>query len=146
MANPLSPLNGQNQSMDYLVTDAGVAKLRRGVGSYAPTGAADGSADTSVRTSPATTSTRTSVAGAASDTLLLAANVDRKGATITNDSSAMLYVALGTAAATTSDYTVTLVGSSGAPFAYYEVPFAWADEIRGIWASATGHARITELT
>ena len=49
MPNPNSPLNGQSQSLDYLITDAGVAKLRRGVGGYAPTGAADGSADTSVQ-------------------------------------------------------------------------------------------------
>ena len=49
MANPLSPANGQGQSLDYLITDAGVAKLRRGVGGYAPVGAADGSADTSVQ-------------------------------------------------------------------------------------------------
>jgi hypothetical protein len=49
MPNPLSPLNGQIQSLDYLITDAGDAKLRRGVGDYAPIGAANGSADTAVQ-------------------------------------------------------------------------------------------------
>lgn len=49
MANPLSPQNGEGQSLDYLITDAGVAKLKRGVGGYSPTGAADGSADTAVQ-------------------------------------------------------------------------------------------------
>ena len=49
MPNPNSPANGNGQSLDYLITDAGVAKLKRGVGGYAPTGAVDGSADTSVQ-------------------------------------------------------------------------------------------------
>ena len=49
MPNPASPLNAANQSLPYLITDAGVAKIARGVGGYAPTGAADGSADTSVQ-------------------------------------------------------------------------------------------------
>jgi len=30
--------------------------------------------------------------------------------------------------------------------AYYEVPFGYTGALKGIWASATGAARITELT
>lgn len=95
-------------------------------------------------TSRATTPTQTSVAGSASSVSLLAANNARKGAVITNDSSAVLYIKLGTTASTTS-YTVTLAGSASAPFSSYEVPFGYVGAIDGIWASATGNARITEI-
>ncbi len=92
-----------------------------------------------------TTPAQTSVAGSATSVSLLAANNARKGATITNDSSAVMYLKLGATASTTS-YTATLAGSTGAPFAYYEVPFGYVGAIDAIWASATGNARITELT
>lgn len=95
-------------------------------------------------TQRATTPTLTSVAASASSVSLLAANNARKGATITNDSSAVLYIKLGATASTTS-YTVTLAGAAGAPFSYYEVPFGYVGAIDGIWASATGNARITEI-
>lgn len=104
--------------------------------------AADRSLLTATR---ATTPSQSSVASSASNVTLLAASNSRKGATITNDSSAVLYIKLGATASTTS-YTVTLAGSASAPFAYYEVPFGYVGIIDGIWASATGNARITELT
>jgi hypothetical protein len=87
----------------------------------------------------ATTPTQTSVAGSASSVSLLAANNARKGATITNDSTAILYVKLGATASVTS-YTVKMQTD-----AYYEVPFGYVGAIDGIWASATGNARITEI-
>lgn len=93
----------------------------------------------------AQTSSTTSVASSASNVTILAANNARKGATITNDSSVVLYIKLGTTASTSS-YTVVLAGAVAAPFAYYEVPFGYVGIIDGIWASATGNARITELT
>lgn len=96
-------------------------------------------------TERSTTPTQTSVAASASSVSLLAANNSRKGATITNDSSAVLYLKLGSTASTTS-YTTTLAGNASAPFAYYEVPFGYVGAIDGIWASATGNARITEIT
>jgi hypothetical protein len=92
------------------------------------------------------TGTVSSVAGSASSVTLLAANAARKGATVTNDSSALLYVKLAASAASTSSYTVVLAGAAAAPFSYMEVPFSYTGEIRGIWASATGNARVTELT
>ncbi len=87
-----------------------------------------------------TTPAQTSVAGSASSVSLLASNASRLGATIFNDSSAILYLKLGTTASTTS-YTAQLASN-----AYYEVPFNYTGAIDGIWASATGNARITELT
>lgn len=89
------------------------------------------------------TATRTQVADTDSDTLILAANTSRVGATVQNDSSATLFLGLGTATVTATDYTVKLVQN-----AYYEVPSKFNGQIRGIWASdpGDGAARITELT
>lgn len=91
----------------------------------------------------ADTAARTQVADSAADVQLLAANAARLGASIQNDSSAVLFVGLGAAAATSTNYTVRLVQN-----AYYEVPFNYTGEIRGIWASDPndGAARITEIT
>lgn len=88
-----------------------------------------------------TTATTTSVNDTATSTTLLAANANRLGATIHNDSTAALYVKLGTTASAT-DFTVKMAADS-----YYEVPFGYTGRIDGIWASdASGAARITELT
>lgn len=87
----------------------------------------------------AATPAQSSVAGSASSVSLLAANADRRGASITNDSTALLYLKLGTTASTTS-YTVKMAAG-----ALYEVPFGYTGAIDGIWASATGNARITEV-
>jgi hypothetical protein len=89
----------------------------------------------------ASTNTRSSIAGAAVDTLILATNTSRLGATVFNDSTAILYLSLGTAAASTTDFTLKMSAAS-----YYEVPFGYTGQIRGIWASATGSARVGELT
>lgn len=92
------------------------------------------------RQATAATATLSNVAGSATSVTLLALNTARKGATINNDSSAILYVKFGTTASTTS-FTVKMVAES-----YYEVPFGYTGRIDGIWASATGSARVTELT
>lgn len=77
---------------------------------------------------------------------LIAANAARKGATIYNDSSALLYVKLGSAASTTS-FSVLLAGNGGGIGGFYEIPFGYTGIITGIWASdAGGSARVTELT
>ena len=87
------------------------------------------------------TATLTNVNDSASSVTLLSANSARKGATIHNDSTAILYVKFGTTASTTS-YTVKMVAD-----AYYEVPFDYTGRIDGIWASdASGAARVTEIS
>lgn len=85
------------------------------------------------------TATHANVAGATSSTSLLAANAARKGAAIFNDSTSVLYVKLGFGASSTS-FAVKMEAG-----AYYEVPFGFTGLITGIWASATGSARVTEL-
>lgn len=91
------------------------------------------------RSSTATTS---QVSDAASSTQLLAANTSRIGATVYNDSAAILYVKCGTTASTT-DYTAQLP-----PGGYWESPFGYTGRIDGLWEfdSNSGAARITEYT
>lgn len=86
------------------------------------------------------TATLSNVSGSASSVTLLSSNISRKGATIWNNSTAILYVKFGSTASATS-CTVKMVAD-----AYYEVPFGYTGIITGIWASATGNARVTELS
>lgn len=85
-------------------------------------------------------SATTSVSGSTSTVTLLAINANRLGATVFNESVAVLYLKLGVSASATS-YAVRMV-----PYSYYEVPFNYYARIDGIWTSATGSARVTELT
>lgn len=82
------------------------------------------------------------MSSSASNVTLLASNGARKGATIYNDSTAVLYVKFGVTASATS-YNVAMAAGS-----YFEIPFIpqYTGQIDGIWASAAGAARITELT
>ena len=89
--------------------------------------------------SDSTTSTLTNVAASATNVTLLAANTDRTGAIIVNDGNKNLYIKFGATASTTS-FTAK-IPSNG----YYEVPFSYTGIIDGIWDSANGSARITEL-
>jgi hypothetical protein len=91
----------------------------------------------------ASTGTNTSVADNSASTTILASNTARLGATVYNDSSAILYLLLGSTAASTTNYTCK-IASSG----YYEVPFGYTGQLTGIWASDPndGSARVTEIT
>lgn len=86
------------------------------------------------------TGTGSSVTAATSSTTVLAANTARIGATVFNDSTATLYLALFSGASTTS-YTAQ-VGAN----AYYEVPFGYDGIITGVWSAANGNVRVTEIT
>lgn len=89
----------------------------------------------------ARTATVTSVNDTNASTTLLASNDARLGATIFNDSTAILYLKLG-ATASTSSFTVKMAQDD-----YYEVPSGYTGIIDGIWsADASGAARITEIT
>ena len=89
----------------------------------------------------ATTAVVTSVAASVSSVTLLAANTGRRGGTFYNDSSATLYLKFG-ASASSTDFTVPLIAG-----AYYEMPWpVYTGLVAGVWASATGAARVTELS
>lgn len=85
-------------------------------------------------------STVASVASSASSVTLQAANANRRGWSVYNDSTAVLYLKLG-ATASTSSYTVQ-VPTGG----FYELPAPYyRGVIDGIWSAANGNARVTEL-
>ena len=93
-----------------------------------------------VRQVVAQTATQTSVAGSAASVTLLAANANRLGATLYNDSTQNFFVKLGTTASNTS-FTVRMPSQS-----YYEVPFGYTGRIDGIQNVANGSMRVSELT
>lgn len=105
------------------------------------TGSGTRGIDVTLKVAAIPTCARSSVAALASDTLLLVANTSRRGATVYNDSTALLYLGLGATATSATSFTAQLPAG-----AYYEIPFGFTGEIRGIWASATGNARVSEMT
>lgn len=88
----------------------------------------------------ADTSTLSNVASSATSVVILATNTARKGASVYNDSTQILYLKFGTTASTTS-FTVPLAAA-----AFFEVPSGYTGEMDGIWTSANGFARVTEIT
>lgn len=91
-------------------------------------------------TARSATGTQTSVSSSATNVTLLAANTSREGATLYNDSTQICYVRLQ-ATATSANFSVKMQ-----PEDYYEVPAGYTGIIDGIWASANGSMRVTELT
>jgi len=88
----------------------------------------------------------TRVAASVSATTLLASDTTRTGAVVVNESTSNLRIKLGTGASATS-YTYLLPGSSGAPYATWEMSnFIYTGAITGIWDVATGNAQITEVS
>lgn len=86
------------------------------------------------------TSAVTSVTASTSSVTLKAANGDRLGLVIYNDSTANLFVKLGVTASATS-FTHKMAGGG-----MYEVPFSYVGVVDAIWDVANGAARVTELT
>jgi hypothetical protein len=82
----------------------------------------------------------TSVTAAITDTLILAANTARRGVIVYNDSSASLSLSVGTNAASAANRTLVI-----SPNGYWELPFGYTGQLRGIWTSATGAAKVTEI-
>lgn len=150
MPTPTIPGNGR------LPADLGMAvqvywdsALNAGSGGWAPITGSGGSPGVVVSVSstdaPAT-GTITSVNDAAVDTTILASNASRKGATVSNDSTAILYLALSNVTASATVYSVQVPAGG-----YYALPMCdggvYTGIIKGIWASdASGAARVTEWT
>lgn len=80
------------------------------------------------------------VTSSATTVSLLASNASRKKALFFNDSTSALYIKYG-ATASTSSFTVKLLAGG-----YFEMPSpVYTGAIDGIWDSANGAVRITEL-
>lgn len=83
----------------------------------------------------------TRVVSAAADTLILARNLNRNGALIYNESTAILYLLLAKGVASLTNYSVQV-----APDGIYINKYTdYAGEIRGIWVAANGAAQVTEF-
>ena len=127
-----------------VVVGAGVAGTPAG-GVVSIQGVASGttvpvSGTVTTNTPTSATATLSNVASSATSVTVLASNASRKGAMIANDGTKILYLKFGATASITS-YTVRLDAQ-----AQYEVPFGYTGIIDGIWSSANGNARVTELT
>lgn len=81
----------------------------------------------------------TPVASSATSVTLLSERVGRRGATLWNSSTQVLYVAL---AATASAAAAT---AKVAADAHWTAPEGYNGVISGIWASANGNALVTEI-
>lgn len=90
----------------------------------------------------ASTGTVTSVASTTGDATILAANANRKGASIYNTDANALYLLLATGTASVSNLSVSVAANG-----YYEVPFGYTGIIKGTWAvDGAGAALVTEFT
>lgn len=115
-------------------------KLPASLGAKAP------SASLSVTQAFAATSTLANVASSATSVSLLNANNNRKTAIIINDSTSDLYVTLNASAASTTNYSLFLAAKVGNTPSFLAINGDdYSGEIRGIWSSANGFARITEV-
>lgn len=145
-ANCIKPLSTQVLGTDQgIVTHTVIHGLTTaGGGSYVDVKVnPSGALAVSATVTGCTTGTNSSVSDSASSVTILASNANRLGATISNDSSAALYLLLGSTSASTTNYSARIT-----QYGYYEVPFGYTGQINGIWASDPndGAARVTELT
>lgn len=99
---------------------------------------ADGAAETLEKR--ASTGTQSNVSSTVTtNTTILASNSARLGASIYNESTATLFLLLGSATESATVYTLQVP-----PGAYYEVPANYTGIIKGHWSAANGSARVTE--
>ncbi len=95
--------------------------------------------------SKATAAAKTSVTSAAASTSLIASNANRKMLIITNESTAVLYIDLSGGTASATSYSVVLGPTATSVSPSFTIS-NFTGAVTGIWASANGFARITELT
>lgn len=85
---------------------------------------------------------KTSVASGTASVTILAANANRRGATISNTDANILYLDLSGGTASATSFTVAVAANG-----YYEVPFGYTGLITGVWAvDGTGAALVTEFS
>jgi len=87
-----------------------------------------------------TVPTTTSVASSATSVTILAANTSRKGFSISNISTAKLYLSFSTPATTANCFIEVPAGA----FLLLDQQLIVGSAIYGIWASANGAAQVTQ--
>lgn len=114
-----------------------------GSGTLIPADAANGLDVDVTRTPKGATAGITSVADNASSVTILASNSARLGASVFNDSSAVLYLLYGSGTASATNYTVRIYQNG-----YHEVFGGFTGQLTGVWATdpGDGAARVTEVT
>jgi hypothetical protein len=88
----------------------------------------------------ASTATVSAVAGTTVSGTILASNANRLGAALYNDSTAALYLVIGTAPASSTSFSIAVAGS-----AYFELPYHYTGVLMGAWAANAGSVRVTEF-
>ena len=88
---------------------------------------------------PSTSATVTPVSSSTTVVTLQAANGNRRGLTVYNDSTKILFLKLGSAASST-DFSVKMSSQ-----AYFEIPSQYIGIVTGIWAGANGFAYVSEI-
>lgn len=83
----------------------------------------------------------TTVTSSATVVLILPANEARKGASIFNNSTQILYLGLSSQNPTTTLNTLQMT-----TLTYYELPARYRGPVYGLWAAANGSAAVTEYT
>lgn len=96
---------------------------------------------TTTQAARATATSSTAIAGTTASGTALALNANRLGAALYNDSTALCYVNLGTAAASNSSKTIAMAGS-----AYYEVPFGYTGVITLAMSASSGTVYVTQFS
>lgn len=92
--------------------------------------------------SSAATATVTSVSASATSITILASNASRKGAMLFNDSNQTLYLLFGSGVASASNYSVRIPSNS-----YFDLDMpVYTGQLNGLWNSANGSVKVTELT
>lgn len=86
------------------------------------------------------TAVRSVIPAGTTDRLILATGAFRRGGIIHNNSSGMLYLALGAAPASTTSFSVRLATQTT-----FNIPFGYTGEIRGVWSNNNGNAQVTSL-
>jgi hypothetical protein len=88
------------------------------------------------------TSATTRVAAIASDTIILAANAARRGASVYNSDANPLQLLLAAGTAGATNFTIQLATNT-----YFEVPFGYTGVLKGIWTVVgLGAAQVTEYS
>lgn len=93
-------------------------------------------------TVPTAVAVMTSVASSITSVVLLAANADRKGFIVYNDSTEVLYLNLEASASTT---VFTAKVAVGGIFTMPSWPVRYTGAVSGIWPVAAGSARVTSV-
>ncbi len=130
----------------HAVVDSGTITANAGTGNFTVTQATASNLNATVTPAAAPTASATlaSVSGSASSVTLLAAGAAINGWSICNESSAILYMAKTSTAASATAYSLAFPAAGTVATCFVETqPGMYGGQINGIWASATGAARVT---